>query len=132
MERLGGPPAFRDSAAPETIMLLNDHALQDWRDVAERVARPVLMIAGRGSQIWPCEHAEAAITANPLGRAVIIEDSGHTVSLTNPTALTKYCWSFCAKPVGSERLRHKLRFRRTVKRRPRLCGRLCAAGRPER
>jgi non-heme chloroperoxidase len=69
---------------PETIKLLNDHALQDWRDVVERVARPVLMIAGRDSQIWPCEHAEAAIATNPFGRAVIIEDSGHTVGFDQP------------------------------------------------
>jgi non-heme chloroperoxidase len=80
IERLGGPPAFRDQAAPETIKLLNDHALQDWRDVVERVERPVLMIAARESQLWPCEHAQAAIDSNPLGRAVIIEDSGHTIS----------------------------------------------------
>jgi non-heme chloroperoxidase len=80
-ERLGGPPGFRDPAAPETIKLLNDHALQDWRDVVERVERPVLMIAGRESQLWPCEHAQAAIASNPFGRAVIIEDSGHTISV---------------------------------------------------
>jgi non-heme chloroperoxidase len=80
-ERLGGPPGFRDPAAPETIKLLNDHALQDWRDVVEGVERPVLMIAGRESQLWPCEHAQAAIASNPFGRAVIIEDSGHTISV---------------------------------------------------
>jgi non-heme chloroperoxidase len=83
-ERLGGPPAFRDPAAPETIKLLNDHALQDWRDVVERVARPVLMMAARESQLWPCEHAEAAIAANPFGRAVIIEESGHAISFDQP------------------------------------------------
>jgi non-heme chloroperoxidase len=83
-ERLGGPPPFRDTAAPETIKLLNDHALQDWRDVVERVPRPVLMIAGRDSQIWPSEHAKAAIAANPFGHAVIIEDSGHSVSFDQP------------------------------------------------
>jgi non-heme chloroperoxidase len=79
-ERLSGPPAFRDPAAPETIKLLNDHALQDWRDVVDRVERPVLMIAARESQLWPCEHAQAAIASNPFGRAEIIEDCGHTVS----------------------------------------------------
>jgi len=83
-ERLAGPPAFRDPAAPETIKLLNDHALQDWRDVVERVARPVLMMAARESQLWPCEHAEAAIAANPFGRAVIIEESGHAISFDQP------------------------------------------------
>jgi non-heme chloroperoxidase len=79
-ERLGGPPAFRDPAAPETIRLLNDHAHQNWRDVVARVERPVLMNAARESQLWPCQHAQAAITSNPLGHAVIIEDSGHTIS----------------------------------------------------
>ena len=78
-ERLGGPPAFRDPSAPETIRLLIDHALQDWRDVVKRVERPVLMIAARQSQLWPCEHAEAAIAGNPFARAVIIEDCGHTI-----------------------------------------------------
>jgi non-heme chloroperoxidase len=30
-ERLGRPPVFRDPAAPDTIRLLLDHALQAWR-----------------------------------------------------------------------------------------------------
>jgi pimeloyl-ACP methyl ester carboxylesterase len=42
------------------------------------------MIAGRDSQIWPSEHAKAAIAANPFGHAVIIEDSGHSVSFDQP------------------------------------------------
>jgi non-heme chloroperoxidase len=98
-ERLGGPPGFRDPAAPETIKLLNDHALQDWRDVVERVERPVLMIAGRESQLWPCEHAQAAIASNPFGRAVIIEDSGHTISSTSSTGSTTCCLTSCATRV---------------------------------
>ncbi len=49
-----------------------------------RFDRPVLMIAARESQVWPCEHAEAAVADNPLGRAVIIEDAGHTVSFDQP------------------------------------------------
>jgi hypothetical protein len=44
-ERLGGPPAFRDPAAAETIRLLLDYALQDWGDVVSRIDRPVLMVA---------------------------------------------------------------------------------------
>jgi non-heme chloroperoxidase len=79
-ERLGRPPVFRDPAAPETIRLLLDHALQDWRDVAARIDRPVLMVAARGSQLWPCEHAAAAVADNPFGRAVVIEDCGHAVT----------------------------------------------------
>ena len=83
-ERLGGPPAFRDPAVSETLALLNDHALQDWRDVVQRTDRPVLMIAGRESQVWPCGHAEAAIAGNTYGRAVVIEDAGHAVSFDQP------------------------------------------------
>jgi non-heme chloroperoxidase len=93
-ERLGGPPAFRDTAAREAIRLLNDHALQDWRDVVERVPRPVLMIAARESQLWPCEHAEAAIAANPYCRAVIIEDCGHTVSFDQPDRFNEVLLEF--------------------------------------
>ncbi len=92
-ERLGGPPVFRDPAAPEMIKLLNDHALQDWRDV-ERVTRPVLMMAGRESQLWPCEHAEAAIAANRFGRAVIIEESGHTISFDQPDRFNEVLLEF--------------------------------------
>jgi non-heme chloroperoxidase len=44
-ERLGGPPSLRDPAAAETLRLLLDHALQDWRDVVSRIDRPVLMVA---------------------------------------------------------------------------------------
>jgi pimeloyl-ACP methyl ester carboxylesterase len=78
--------------------LLNDHALQDWRDVVQRVLRPVLMIAGRDSQIWPSEHAEAAIAANPLGRTVIIEDSGHTVSFDQPDRFNDVLLEFLRTP----------------------------------
>ena len=40
VERLGGPPAFRDPTAPETLPLLADHARQDWRDVVRRFPLP--------------------------------------------------------------------------------------------
>jgi pimeloyl-ACP methyl ester carboxylesterase len=39
------------------------------------------MVAGRDSQFWPCEHAEAAVAGNPSGRAVVLEDCGHGVNL---------------------------------------------------
>lgn len=89
VERLGGPPAFRDAAAPETIGLLNDHALADWRDVVARFDRPFVMLAARGSQLWPCEHAAAAVADNPYGRAVVVEDCGHTVAIDQPDRLVE-------------------------------------------
>jgi pimeloyl-ACP methyl ester carboxylesterase len=93
-ERLGRPPAFADPTAPEMIRLLTDHALQDWRDVVARVERPVLMIAARQSQHWPCEHAEAAIAGNPFGRAVIIEDCGHTIDFDQPDRFHEVLFDF--------------------------------------
>ncbi len=94
VERLGAPPAFRDGAAPETLPLLNDHALQDWRDVVARFSRPVLMIAGRESQVWPCEHAAAAVAGNPHGRSAIVEDSGHAVSFDQPDLFNRLLLDF--------------------------------------
>jgi pimeloyl-ACP methyl ester carboxylesterase len=81
VRRLGGMPAVRKGNAPETIKLLLDHAEQDWRDVIARTDVPFLMIAARESQVWPCEHAEASVSGNPNGRALVIDKSGHAVNL---------------------------------------------------
>jgi non-heme chloroperoxidase len=94
VERLGGMPAYRDPAAPETLRLLADHALQDWRDVVQRAAVPVLMVAAKGSQVWPCEHAAAAVAGNPLGRSVVIGDSGHPVNIDQPDRLKEVLLEF--------------------------------------
>jgi non-heme chloroperoxidase len=75
-----GPDGLPGRIRPETLPLLRDHAQQDWRDVVARVDVPVLMVAGRDSQYWPCEHAEAAVRDNPYGRAVVVEDCGHAVN----------------------------------------------------
>ena len=94
VQRLGGPPAFRDDAAPEIIQLLADHSRQDWRDVVARTDRPVLMIAARESQIWSYEHAEAAVAGNPHGRVAIVEDSGHAVPFDQPDRLNELLLEF--------------------------------------
>ena len=77
---LAGPDGFAGTQ-PETAPLLRDHAQQDWRDVVARLEVPVLMVAGRDSQFWPCGHAEASLADNPLGRAVVIDDCGHGANL---------------------------------------------------
>jgi len=87
--RLGGDPAAALAALlpglhPVTLPLLQDHALQDWRDVIARVDVPVLMIAGRDSQYWPAEHATVAAASTRSGRAVLIEDCGHAVNFDQP------------------------------------------------
>lgn len=84
VERIGGPPAVRQANAAETVRLLRDHGLQDWRDVVARLDVPFVMIAGRDSQLWPCEHAAAAVGDNPLGRSVIVEDAGHATNFEQP------------------------------------------------
>jgi non-heme chloroperoxidase len=95
-ERLGGFPAFRDSAAPETLPLLRDHALQDWRDVVRRFPLPLLMLAGRESQVWSCEHAEAAVAGSVAGRAMVIEDAGHAISIDQPDRFNEVLLEFVA------------------------------------
>ena len=79
-----GPEGLPGRLRPETLPLLHDHAQQDWRDVIARVGVPVLMVAGRESQYWPCEHAEAAVRDVAQGRAVVVEDSGHAVNFDQP------------------------------------------------
>lgn len=95
-ERLGGFPAFRESAAPETLGLLRDHALQDWRDVVRRFPLPLLMLAGRESQVWSCEHAAAAVADTPLGRSLVIEDAGHAISIDQPDRFNEVLLEFVA------------------------------------
>ena len=91
-ERLGGFPAFRESTAPETLGLLRDHALQDWRDVVRRFPRPLLMLAGRESQVWSCEHAEAAVEPGrwPAARWSSRTPATRSAS-TSPTCSTRCC-----------------------------------------
>jgi len=96
LQRLGEVPAFRDPAAPETLGLLRDHGQQDWRDVIARAECPVLMVAGRDSQVWSYEHAEAAVRDLPHGRAVVIEDAGHTVGWDQPDAHNEVLLDFIA------------------------------------
>lgn len=86
LDRLGPGGALRGGLRPETLPLLRDHAQQDWRDVVARVDVPVLMVAARDSQLWPCEHAAAAVADNPLGRALVLEDCGHAATIDRPEA----------------------------------------------
>ena len=71
----------------ESRPLLDDHARQDWRDVLAAPSAPILLLAGRQSQLWPCDHASAAISSNPLGRSAIIEDAGHSTNVDQPQAV---------------------------------------------
>ncbi|MCE3551610.1 alpha/beta hydrolase [Pseudonocardia sp. RS11V-5] len=86
IERLG--PDAVPAQPVGTEALLADHARQDWRDVVARTTIPVLMVAGRQSQLWPCEHAAAALRDTPRGRALVLEDCGHAANLDRPEEFT--------------------------------------------
>jgi pimeloyl-ACP methyl ester carboxylesterase len=66
------------------LALLNDHAVQDWRDVIARLDVPSLFVAGRDSELWPCEHAAAAADLNDLASSVVIENCGHAANIEQP------------------------------------------------
>lgn len=96
VERLGGMPRVRQANAPETAALLRDHGNQDWRDVIDRLDIPFVMVAGRNSQLWPCEHAAAAVGGNALGRAVVIENAGHATNFDAPDEFNAVLLDFLA------------------------------------
>jgi non-heme chloroperoxidase len=45
---------------------------------------PVLMVAARDSEFWPCEHATAMAEAGSKVEAAVIADSGHAVNIERP------------------------------------------------
>ncbi|GAA3947325.1 alpha/beta fold hydrolase [Actinoplanes auranticolor] len=96
VEALGRVPRMSDARAPETWPLLQDHAEQDWRDVVARVAVPSLLLAGRHSQLWPCEHATAAAATNSRAAALILEDSGHAANIDQPDQVNEALLKFLA------------------------------------
>ncbi|MBU2666226.1 alpha/beta hydrolase [Actinoplanes bogorensis] len=84
VEALGRAPEFADGRTPERRALLQNHTEADWRDVIARMSVPSLFIAGRQSQLWPCEHAEAAAATNRLASVVTLDDCGHAANLDQP------------------------------------------------
>ncbi|ROP74583.1 alpha/beta fold hydrolase [Curtobacterium sp. PhB115] len=96
VERLGGLPDVRQPNAPETVRLLRDHGLQDWRDVIARLDVPFTMVAGRDSQLWPCTHAQAAVGENPHGSVLVIDDAGHSTNLDQPDVFNQALLAFVA------------------------------------
>ena len=55
------------------------------------------MLAGRESQVWPCEHAAAAVAGTPRGRALVIEDAGHAISFDQPDRFNEVLLQFIAE-----------------------------------
>lgn len=79
-----GPAAALPAEALEVLL---DHAMQNWRDVIERLDVPALFVAARDSQLWPCEHAAASAALNPLARSVVVDDCGHPANMEQPDAI---------------------------------------------
>jgi pimeloyl-ACP methyl ester carboxylesterase len=68
------------------LELLNDHARRDWRPAVAASPVPVLFVAGRESDFWPCEHAAASAELTPLGESAVIEKAGHATNIEQPRA----------------------------------------------
>ena len=71
---------------PAELELLNDHAQRDWRPAVAACPVPVLFVAGRESDFWPCEHAAAAAALTPLGHSATVERAGHGTNIEQPKA----------------------------------------------
>ena len=99
LERLLAVMKLQAPATPLStteLALLRDHAVQDWRDVVTRLDVPTLFVAGRESELWPCEHATASAALNPLATSVVIDDCGHTANVEQPDAFNAALLSFLA------------------------------------
>ncbi|NQX27815.1 alpha/beta hydrolase [Microbacteriaceae bacterium VKM Ac-2854] len=83
------------------LALLQDHALQDWRDVIARVPVPTLFVAGRESEVWPCEHAAASAALSSLAASVIIERAGHATNIEQPGVFDRHLLRFLAAAASS-------------------------------
>ena len=69
---------------PSTALaLLHDHATQDWRSVVTGCDVPVLMVAARQSEFWPCEHATELAGAGTKIEAAVL-DCGHAANIERP------------------------------------------------
>lgn len=82
--RLKAIPKIASSDTPAMKALLHDHSIQDWRETIARTDVPVLMVAGRDSQYWPCAHAADSVAGNPHGHSVVIDKCGHATNMDRP------------------------------------------------
>jgi pimeloyl-ACP methyl ester carboxylesterase len=80
--------AARAGFTAAELQLLNDHAKRDWRPTIAATSVPVLFVAGRESDFWPCEHAAAAAALTPSGHAAVVEKAGHATNIEQPKAFT--------------------------------------------
>jgi pimeloyl-ACP methyl ester carboxylesterase len=88
--------AARAGFTAAELELLNDHAQRDWRPAIAATTVPVLFVAGRESEFWPCEHAAAAAALAPKGTSAIIEKAGHPTNLEQPKVFDELLGRFLA------------------------------------
>jgi len=77
---------------PTALALLHDHATRDWRSVVTACDVPLLMVAARNSEFWPCEHATAV--AGGKVEAAVVGDSGHAVNIERPDEFNRLLLRF--------------------------------------
>jgi pimeloyl-ACP methyl ester carboxylesterase len=88
--------AAKAGFTPAELALLNDHAKADWRPAIAGAKVPVLFIAGRESEFWPCEHAAASAALTPRGTSAVIENAGHAANIEQPKAFDELLGRFLA------------------------------------
>jgi non-heme chloroperoxidase len=80
--------AMKAGFSAAELELLGDHAKRDWRPAVAATPVPVLFVAGRESDFWPCEHAAASAALTPLGHSAIVEKAGHATNIEQPKAFS--------------------------------------------
>jgi pimeloyl-ACP methyl ester carboxylesterase len=80
--------------SPTALALLHDHAVADWRDVVAGCDKPMLLVAARDSDYWPCEHATGFTERNPNVRAAVIEQCGHAANIERPEEFNRILVDF--------------------------------------
>lgn len=77
--------------------LLENSALQDWRDVLWREAVPHLFIAGGQSPLWPADHAKLLAEMTRYGQYVILPEAGHIPHIEDPTTFNAAVMTFLSR-----------------------------------
>jgi non-heme chloroperoxidase len=78
------------------MAVLNDHSLQDWRDVVARLPVPALFVAGAESEFWPAEHAAASAALNELAQYAVIANAGHATNIEQHRDFNRVLLAFLA------------------------------------
>ena len=89
--------AARAGFTTAELELLGDHAKRDWRPAIAASPVPALFVAGRESEIWPCEHAAAAAALNAAATSTVIDKAGHATNIEQPKAFNEVLRNWLAR-----------------------------------